>query len=242
VNARWLHLPPGSLFGGGSYGPPSSIVLCAFLSLFATTAEPAQADNFTTTLTFVSDLASSVLGVTLQPGQSLVGSVTYQVVRGDNAPHRPDIGDFRAVGNIQLPFTSVPVTGLTVVNNIVPRSPEDFVAPGDFLFIAGFDERVLPGPVGSLSVLWSFHDPSATLLTSDQPPDPSVFERFRLGSPHQRFDIRTSIGGERPRAVDVLVGTLEATAAPAPIPEPSTLLLLATGLAAGVRWHHRKQY
>jgi hypothetical protein len=28
----------------------------------------------------------------------------------------------------------------------------------------------------------------------------------------------------------------------APIPEPSTLLLLATGLAAGVRWHHRKQH
>jgi hypothetical protein len=178
--------------------------------------------TFDTTLTSVSDSASTVLGVELHPGESFVGSVSFELI-GPDATENPGTAIFPAAGVIELPFLRIPIQFIQVI--LDEANPQ----LGDFVGFAARTPGPLPGPFEGLFSVVAFVDPSGALLTSTDVPDVSVLHKFP-GGPGQAFTIST----DEPFTM-LVVGT---SSARAPVPEPGTLLLVATGgtsLAAG-RW------
>jgi hypothetical protein len=212
------------------YGHVAMGVSLLFLSGFHSlaSADPISF-SFTTTLTGVSPSAAAVLTTDLHPGDSFVGFVSFEVT-GPDETSNPGTAIFPASGSINLPFVQIPMQFVQVI--LAEANPQ----VGDFVGFAARDPRTFPGPFEGLFSVAAFQDPAGTLLTSTDVPDVSVLRRFP-GGPFQAFTISTDTP-----FTNLVVGTLTATETPAPVPEPSTVFLLATGaagLAVRMRWPMR---
>jgi len=183
--------------------------------------------RFATTLTSVSDTASSVLGIELRQGQSYFGSVSFELT-GPDETENPGTAIFPATGSIRLPFLQLPMQAVQVILN--EANPQ----LGDFVGFVARDPGTLPGSFQGLFSVVGFVDPAGALLSSTDVPDVSILPRFP-GGPGQAFTISTDDPFSR-----LVEGTLSVPEGPAPVPEPATVLLIATGAVASVfRRKHR---
>jgi hypothetical protein len=202
----------------------------SLLFLFGTSLAHADPISFTfaTTLTKVTDSASSVLGVELQPGEFFIGSVSYELAGPDQSDD-PRTAIFPATGSISLPFVRVPMQFVQVI--LSEANPQ----LGDFVGFAGRDPRTFPGPFEELFSVVAFVDPSGQLLTTTDVPDVSLLPRFP-GGPGQAFTITTDTP-----FTSLVEGTMNAVSEP--VPEPATMLLVAIGAArlACSRWDTRRR-
>ena len=210
--------------------PRPVVVGLSLLFVFATSVARADPISFTfeTTLTSVAESASSVLGVELHPGQSFVGSVSYELT-GPDETDNPRTAIVPAAGSIKLPFVEVPMQFVQVILN--EANPQ----LGDFVGYGARDPRTFPGPFEGLFSTVGFVDPSGQLLTSTDVPDVSLLSHFP-GGPGQAFTLSTDTPFTR-----LVEGTM--TVVPEPVPEPATMLLVATGAARLVwsRWNGRRR-
>src|SRR3954463_4878420 len=206
--------------------PRARFVPRLFLILLAGFPATAAAEpisfTFTSTLTFVGDAASSILGVDLHAGDSFSGSLSF--APGSDTAENPSFGSYPGTGNIQTTvFGNINMSNLSVLN--------DLNVNGDVVSFAAFDQHRTPAPGYNGLLLGSnFEDPSGATLTSDRPPDLSTLRRFP-GGPFRNFNLITFVDNDDAE-ISVARGTIQLSGTPAPTPEPATLFLCATGAVA----------
>jgi hypothetical protein len=178
--------------------------------------------TFDTTLTTVSDSASRVLGVELHPGESFVGSVSFEVI-GPDTTDNTGTAIFPAVGTIELPFLRMPMDFIQVI--LDEANPQ----LGDYVGFGARTRGTFPGPFENLFSVVAFVDPSGSLLTSTDVPNASLLHKFP-GGPGQAFTISTDEPFSR-----LIEGT---STARSPVPEPGTMFLVAMGVGS-LAWRFR---
>jgi hypothetical protein len=175
-----------------------------------------------------------LFGTPIPSGSIITGSWTFERTLTDQEPTRHDLGtyvDQQGVLVLRAAATSVRITGRSGLGVV----DEEFQ---DSLFI-----RTDMLPIGfqffSFGTFFSGH-PST--FTSDAFPSVAA-----LNGMSGEFDLEADVIGHIRGCEDcpsvALFGPAQITAAPAPVPEPTTLLLFATGAAAVARrvWKRRQR-
>jgi hypothetical protein len=244
------------------------IVLCGFFSLFAASAQPAQADP----IVIFNDLRAARTVGKPSPNSSVVsqtatagGALSSAIVVSDG----PTSG--RATATLTSSFADPMHWSGGGASDVSWTATTHAVFFASAVFDVGFRTTAPLAYSFDADLLQSHTDldsrsRSFALVTLRHHPGASrrsqmVFG-FETGPQNPSAVSRSFVGLLAPGTYSLVVaaisdgfgqGTAAATSSynftldfaaadAAPIPEPSTLLLLATGLAAGVRWHHRKQH
>lgn len=206
------------------------IVVCGFLFVLATTPPIAQADPIL--LTATGTTPAGVCGVCLHDALGIVvsGGDSFTFRLSFDSPSPGHTGPWSGTGSGSISFAeetvSLPPSFLDggIANdseNEADLMSLSFRSPSGHVQFEIFGI----GPVTWLnSEVWPTNL-AATLSAASA-------TQFRIFQSH-----------EDTRGYSVIApARITQTAAPDPIPEPSTLLLLGTGLAAGLRWRHRNQH
>jgi len=215
------------------------VLTAATVGMIALTA---QADSitfiFTGHVVTVEDM-SGVLGGSITTGTPLSGTYTFDSLTPDSNAF-PDVGDYlhTSAGNGIIanmgPFTfQTDPNAVDFLLEVVNRPLRDNYLLRSFNNIAS---GPLPPVSEELHIAWQLDDPTATALTSDAlpltPPDLSQWEQvfaFTVDNPGSEFPLFSSESPPFPDQGRFFIRAIIDSVSP--IPEPTTLLLLGSGLA-----------
>jgi PEP-CTERM motif len=193
-------------------------VLAVVATLAVTTVSPASAETisfaFAATLDTVDPLALSLLGEAFRPGQVITGRVAVVATGPDLAPFDDSVGIYHAAGQMRFGSNAIGVQNLDVFN--FNGEAVSFFAQDSF----NGPPRQYFGPYAVLS----FFSPPPGTLASD-----TLEEALEAlpGWPQGFFAVYVT-DNARDEEIRLLSGPARSLD-PAPVPEPSTLLLIATG-------------
>jgi hypothetical protein len=204
----------------------TGILAATFLVLVSAFAAPSSAEP----ISFAFEFRATEVGPgfslafpneDLQVGDRIVGSVVINSTGPDQLPD-PHSALFEPNGSITLPFIRMPLQVITVSNDI-----QELPAPGeDGVGFSVIDYPLTPhNAFGEpfVSGILGFVDASGDLLNSDALPSVSTLQRF----PRKFFQLTFNAQDED---ATIFEETVTRISAPAPVPEPASIVLLCSGI------------